>query len=193
MVYGLQPGGGTMSKEIFVAIIALFGSGFVSWFAAKASWRLELGKWRRARDDIKMSDLRSGLQQLIFTASLAAHSMCWLTWLADSDPVRVTKDRLDQYDAEMHKLLPQLLGNLAFVASIRPATYGRFKELIDDIFIADGKIATAAIKIIPGVPGTASQLATLLPASQALEKKILDTVRSVLANVTVADESIFQK
>jgi hypothetical protein len=70
---------------------------------------------KRARDDALTADLRNALQQLILTIASSVHSMCWLTWLANTDLAKVTKARIDQYDNEMHKLLPQFLGQHALV------------------------------------------------------------------------------
>ena len=109
-----------MSSEVAIALIGIISSAFVAWVTARLTWRLELQRWKRARDDTLTADLRNGLQQLILTIASAAHAMCWLTWLANADPDKVTESRIDQYDNEMHKLLPQLLGQHALVASLRP-------------------------------------------------------------------------
>jgi hypothetical protein len=180
-----------MPKEVVVAILGVISSALVAWFVARASWRLELQKWRRTRDDAHTSDLRAGLQQLILTISSAAHSMCWLTWLADADASKLTKERVIQYDAEMHKVLPQLLGSHALVASLRPQTYRRFKDLIDEIFDVDRAIGNACLKFVPGVPATAEELKALHARATKIEDKLPETVRSVLRDITRPDEAEF--
>jgi hypothetical protein len=180
-----------MPKEVLVALIGVASSAFVGWLTARLTWRLELQKWKRTRDDVHIADLRIGLQQLILTIASSAHSMCWLTWLANTDPGKVTKERLDQYDAEMHKLLPQLLGQHALVASLRPQTYWKLKDIIDELFDTDRAIGDASLRVIPGITGTVENLGSLHERSMSIEARIPNTVRSVLGDITRADESKF--
>jgi hypothetical protein len=182
-----------MSKEVAIALIGVVSSAFVAWITARLTWRLELQRWKRARDDVLTADLRNGLQQLILTIASSVHSMCWLTWLADTDPAKVTKARIDLYDDEMHKLLPQLLGQLALVASLRPQTYWIFKDLIDELFDADRSIGAAALRVVPGEPETVVSLSSLHERSLSIEDRIPEVVRSVLEDITRADESRFLK
>jgi hypothetical protein len=178
-----------MPKEVVVALLGIIGSALAAWFAARASWRLEYQKWRRTRDDLHTADLRIGLNQLILAISSAAHSMCWLTWLAQADATKMTRARIDKYDEEMHKLLPQLLGLQALVASLRPHTYRRFNPLIEAIFDADRRIGDASLSFVEGEPRTVSSLASLHAASMDIEVRIPQTVRSVLAEITNVSES----
>jgi hypothetical protein len=182
-----------MSKEVAIALIGVVSSAFVAWITARLTWRLELQRWKRARDDVLTADLRNGLQQLILTIASSVHSMCWLTWLADTDPTKVTKARIDLYDDEMHELLPQLLGQLALVASLRPQTYWIFKDLIDELFDADRSIGAAALRVVPGEPETVASLSGLHERSLSIEERIPEVVRSVLEDITRADESRFLK
>jgi|APTNR8051073442_1049403.scaffolds.fasta_scaffold68376_1 hypothetical protein len=180
-----------MANEVAVALIGVASAAFVAWATAKLTWRLELQKWRRARDDLHTGDLRAGLQQLILTISAATHSMCWLTWLASADPTKLTQERVNKYDAEMHRLLPKLLGYHALVASLRPQTYRRFDALIGSIFKADRDIGNASLKFIEGQSASAAALAALHPTSMKLESQIPQTVRAVLADITRADDAKF--
>ena len=106
-------------------------------------------------------------------------------------PTKLTQERVKQYDDEMHKLLPQLLGYHALVASLRPQTYGRFASLIERIFQADRDIGDASLKFIQGQPATAAALAALHDTSMHLEEQLPQTVRSVLADIMSADEAKF--
>jgi hypothetical protein len=182
-----------MPKEVVIALIGVGSSAFVAWLTARLTWRLEIQKWRRARDDIHTADLRSGLEKLILTISSAVHSMCWLTWLASSDPSKVSKERIDQYDNEMHILLPQLLGQHALVASLRPQTYVDLKQLIDRIFAADRKIGNAALKVVHGDLETVTDLGILYKTVLSIEGKIPITVESVLCDIILPDEVRFIK
>lgn len=94
-----------MPKEVVVALLGIVGSAIAAWLAARVSWRLESQKWRRTRDDMHTADLRTGLNQLILAISSAAHSMCWLTWLAQADATKMTTARIDKYNEEMHNRL----------------------------------------------------------------------------------------
>jgi hypothetical protein len=180
-----------MSKEVAVALIGVVSSAFVAWITARLTWRLELQRWKRARDDVLTADLRNGLQQLILTIASSVHSMCYLTWVANADPAKVTKSRIDLYDDEMHKLVPQLLGQHALLASLRPPTYWIFKDLIDEIFDADSSIGKAALIVVPGKPETVVSLSKIHERILSIEGRIPKAVRSVLADITRPDERRF--
>jgi hypothetical protein len=180
-----------MSGEVAIALLGIVSSAFVAWVTARLTWRLELQRWKRARDDTLTADLRNGLQQLIMTIASAAHAMCWLTWLANADPDKVTESRIEQYDTEMHKLLPQLLGHHALVASLRPQVYNVFKDLIDEVFFADRLIGEAALRVVPGKTVTVAALSDLYERALSIEEKIPKVVYSVLEDITRADESSF--
>ena len=117
--------------------------------------------------------------------------MCWLTWLANADPHKVTESRIDQYDKKMDKLLPQLLGQHALVASLRPQIHRVFKDLIDEVYDADRLIGDAALRVVPGKPETVLALRSLYERSLSIKDRIPKAVHSVLEDITRADESSF--
>jgi len=94
--------------------------------------------------------LRTTLQQLAVKLAAAVHSMCWLTWLATAAPSRITQERIDIYDKELHELLPQITGLQAVVAAIDQAAYTRLAALVDRVVEADWKIGHASLEFKPG-------------------------------------------
>jgi hypothetical protein len=178
-----------MSPQVIAALIGIFGGCLAGFVTARLTWRHEGEKWRRAREDAASADLRAGVQQLILALASAVHSMCWLTWLAEKGPAKMTAERIAAYDDELHKVLPQILGYHALVSSLRPQVYQRFNEFIEKVYITDQKIGAAALKCIPGVPASCQELAGFYPTSGELEAELKQLVRSLLANLTRLSEA----
>jgi len=80
--------------------------------------RLEREKWLRGLSDAFANDLRAAVKELATELAKASHSMCWLRWLARHGPSRLTQERIDQYDTEMHVLLPRITGLHAVIAGM---------------------------------------------------------------------------
>jgi hypothetical protein len=142
---------------------------------ALTAWRqgqLEQAKWARARKDVLANDLRTTLQQLAVKLAAAVHSMCWLTWLARAAPSRVTQERIDAYDKELHELLPQITGLQAVVAAIDQSAYARLAALVAQVIEADWQIGNASLEFTPDNSKSAEALAACDSAAQKLHRDL---------------------
>lgn len=90
---------------------------------------LERSREETSRVDVISTEVAGAVRQLAIKMSTALHSMCWLTWLARSAPDQVTKAKLDLYDSEQHKTLPEIGGYSTTVAALDQNVYKKFNRL----------------------------------------------------------------
>ena len=143
--------------------------------------RLEREKWLRGVRDAFANELRSSVKELTTELASAAHSMCWVCWLAKYGPDRLTRQHLDQYDQEMHKLLPQIAGLHAMLAGMDVDVHKRLDSLVDRVYSVDAQIGEAGLAFADGRPETAAKLAmhhgTSLDLEKELPRVVADAVR----------------
>jgi hypothetical protein len=89
-------------------------------------------------------DLRKAVQELTVGMSSMMHSMCWLMW-ASTRPGALTEKKIESYDDEVHKLSPEILGQLTAVAALDPQVYKRLKPLVRELFSMDAEIGDACV------------------------------------------------
>jgi hypothetical protein len=106
---------------------------------------LEDARLRTSREDLIITAPTDAVQPLAMKMSTALHSMCWLTWLARTAPERVTKERLDLYDAEQHKTLPEIGGYSTTVAALDKGVHEKIEPLIKEIYDLDWVIGEAGL------------------------------------------------
>lgn len=150
------------------AVAGIIGGGLT----ARKHARLERDKWKRNINDTFRSELRTCIRELTTKIAAAIHSMCWLCWLAKFGADRLTQEQIDQYDNEIHTLLPQITGYHAVMASMDFRAYELFKPLISEIIQLDDKIGQASLIFKPGNSASAKHLADLHLDYLDLETKI---------------------
>jgi len=134
--------------------------------------RLEREKWLRGLSDAFDKDLRSAVKELATELAKAAHSMCWLCWLARYGPSRLTQERIDKYDEEIHALLPRIFGLHAVIAGMDQKVHADLAPLVDLAIEIDATIGAAGLQFVSGKPESALELAKCLDESIALEKEL---------------------
>lgn len=112
---------------------------------ALLQFRLEQRKWLRNREDLAHKEFRLAIAELTKTMSSAMHSMTWLTWTASQDMGVINKEIISSYDAEMHKLFPDLWGILAVIAALDKDTHYHLEPLVERITKIDAQIAKATL------------------------------------------------
>ena len=85
------------------------------------------GKLRAVRLDALLKEINLKVSQLAADLTAASHSMAWLTWAANHEIL--TKEKVESYDAEMHVILPKVLGDVVAVAALDE----ELEEIADDI------------------------------------------------------------
>src|SRR4051794_2714118 len=111
----------SLTPPMATVLGALVGAGAGIAGALLTTWlqlRLERRRSHQTREDAIAKELSGAVQQLTIKMASSVHSMCWLTWLAESGPDRVQQANLDAYDTEQHKFVPEILGYLSTVAAV---------------------------------------------------------------------------
>jgi len=82
-----------------------------------------------------------------FTEALGAltHSMCWLTWDC-KERNRLNVEMAKSYDAEVHRVSPQIVGQLALIAMLDKAVADKLAPLATEVFALDAQIGTAVVQ-----------------------------------------------
>ncbi|MEK6286299.1 MAG: hypothetical protein AABO57_11200 [Acidobacteriota bacterium] len=143
--------------------------------------RLEREKWLRGLSDAFANDIRSAVKELATDLAKASHSMCWLCWLARYGPSRLTQKRIDQYDEEIHALLPRITGLHAVIAGMDQRVYADLARLVEQAIEMDAAIGDAGLRYVSGKPETAAELAKYHDKSAALEKELPRVVAKAIS------------
>lgn len=144
--------------------------------------RLEREKWQRGVSDAFTTELRTSVKELVTKLAAAAHSMCWLCWLAKFGANQLTQERINQYDEEMHSLLPQIMSSHAVIAGLDWEVYLKLDPLVDNFISLDFQIGEANLVFVPDEPASVNGLAKLYDEIQALKsslpKVVSESIRS---------------
>jgi hypothetical protein len=156
------------------AIIALAGS----LLTLRGQRKTERVKLSAGRGDMLYKELLSRVQQLASDIGAAAHSMAWLTWVANEG--RASKQMLDEYNKEMHSVLPKLVGGQAAVASLDREIAVVTQELREQAYKLDAQIGQAGLNFESDPAGTNAALQQLYPAAVALERAISESLEGIM-------------
>lgn len=161
-------------------------------FKADLEPLVEAAKWPISRENAHAHELRATIQQLTKHMSAALHSMFWLTWVAERKEERLTAERIDAYDEEMHRLLPEISGLLSATAALDGPTFESISPLVEELYKIDYQIGLAQLELEEsresGVKGfikcfkRATDLDRDLPRRTAdiIRKRIEERAREVL-------------
>jgi hypothetical protein len=106
-------------KEAYALIGTVIGAviGVLSPVITQRSQRnLERDRLRATRIDSLYRDMGTRFQALATDFGSAAHSMCWLTW--DACQGSMSKDKIIDYNKEMHIILPKLIGGHIAISAL---------------------------------------------------------------------------
>jgi hypothetical protein len=134
--------------------------------------RLERDKALNARADAVVKELAAAVQQLTISVASALHSMCWLTWLADTRPDQLTQARIDKYDDEQHINLPRILGFLGTTAALDLDLYQQLRVHVDEVFRLDAEIGRAGLEFKDAPDAAATQLGSYNQQTTQFEKRL---------------------
>ena len=142
-------------------------------------WRtavLEREKWERAVRDAHAARVRDAMKQWAEQAAGAAHSMTWLTWIAQHRPTSVDQGLIDRYDAEMHAIWPKLMGAHAAMAALDSSLCDALSGTIRELASRDGTLGLLATN-----PETrVSALAEKWSGAAAYEESLHVTIRTAI-------------
>lgn len=157
---------------------AVFGAIITGLF----KYRIEKDKWPRAREDAIANDLREAIQQLTINASSALHSMCWLTWVARERKESLTQDKIDQYDREIHELMPKINGFLVSVAALDKKSYDLISPSVKKVAEMDWKIGHASIRFNLDQNSSAVKLGNLHADVASLDASFPNDLANIISH-----------
>jgi gas vesicle protein len=171
---------------VFGALIGALAGIAGALLTTRRQAELERDKWLRGVRDAFANEVRSSVKELTTELASAAHSMCWVCWLAKYGPDRLNREHLDQYDQEMHKLLPQIAGLYAMLAGMDVDLHKRLNSLVERVYQVDAQIGEAGLVFADGRPETASALASHYATSLDLEKELPRVVTEAVRPYAIA-------
>ncbi len=147
--------------------------------------RLERTKWQRKEDDEQRDKFEAAVQQFATKVAAAGHSICWLTWIAKENPSRLTQETIDNYDKEIHKLLPEISGLRATLEYLNPASDGEATKLAKELYALDVKVAKAGLTYSDDPQSAVASLADLHTESGVFEGAIPKASASIIATYPI--------
>jgi len=90
------------------------------------------------------TELREAVRAYTVSVGALVHSICWLTWDCNARR-RLDPEMVRRYDAEMHQLAPQILGQLAVVAMLNPEIHAKLSPLAEEVFELDARVGEAVV------------------------------------------------
>jgi hypothetical protein len=133
-------------KEAYGLAGVVIGSGISTmtiFLYQRRQRKLEREKLREGRQDALSRELGKHFQAVATDFSALAHSMCWLTWQADHG--NMTQHMIDDYHAEIHAVLPKLIGGKIMVGALDPELGYQLDLFIDLAREVDEKIGIACL------------------------------------------------
>ncbi|HEY1363275.1 MAG TPA: hypothetical protein VGF60_13625 [Xanthobacteraceae bacterium] len=131
-------------NEAYALIGAGLGGGIsvaTTYLIQRGQRRLQREQLREARKAALLKELGIRFQAIATDFSAAAHSMCWLTWQAAHGGV--SQKMLDDYHAEMHAILPRLIGGKIMISALDPAVGDQLELFVDLAHEVEEEIAAA--------------------------------------------------
>jgi hypothetical protein len=177
---------GAVASAIIAAVAGLTGGALTGRWQA----RLEREKWLRGVSDSFTTELRSYVGQLTTKLAEAAHSMCWLCWLAKFGVDRLTLERIAAYDQEMHVLLPQITGLHGIIAGLDYSVYLEIKPFVERLVKLDLSVADAGLSFVPGVMESAESLSRLYPQVSELENSLAEVVSEAMRPYSITSRTL---
>lgn len=129
---------------------------------------VELERARVAADAALASDRRKTLYALVSATQSLIHSMCWLSWDAAARN-NVRPDLAKAYDAEAHKLLPEIFSQLAVLKILDEGLHARVYPFATELTRLDVEFGEAIVAAEIDVAGAAKRLRDLFQRAHDLQ------------------------
>jgi len=104
-----------------------------------------------AKHALLSQELRGAGQKLTVASSSLIHSMCWLTWDTKTRG-RLNPDLVRRYDEEVHRIAPEISGQLALIATYDLGLHTALAPLITRLFDMDARIGAAVVAYEEAAP-----------------------------------------
>ncbi len=142
--------------------------------------RTEKQKWLRAKQDESAAQLRFQIAEVARKMLSAQHSMEWIAWYAAYTPQHLSQEMASNYEREIHKVFPELLGSLAVTASLSLDAYNRLTPLAEEIYELDPRISRALVSFKVSPLESAKAVSATLPKATELYKQLPLQIAEIL-------------
>lgn len=174
----ITPPVATLLGALVGATVGIGGALLTTWLQL----RLDRRRTAQAREDAIGKEFAAAVQQLTIRMASALHSMCWLTWLAVNRGDRLTQSNLDAYDAELHKLLPEVLGYMSTVAALDQGVYEKLVPHVNELFTLDARIGSAGLSLDRNREAAVGELADCYEAMSDFEHRLPLLVGNIVSD-----------
>lgn len=155
--------------EVVAAIIGALAGLLAGYLAGRQASRLEYEK-----------ETRHASAQVARGIGAAIHTISWLTWRAKFQPQHLSVEHVDAFDRDMHSLYPELTGSLALVAALDMKIYDRLREVVDEVYALDVRVAESTTPVRDGTKGAAALVAAHHGEAQALERSLMKDLEGLM-------------
>jgi LPS O-antigen subunit length determinant protein (WzzB/FepE family) len=111
---------------------------------AQAAVDVEVRRGEASAQEAFVQELRSRTADVFGQLLAMQHSMEWLTWHAQHDPASISRLH-EQYEQEVHRTYPQLLGAMSVTAALDLTLYLELRLLVNKVYELEGKVAISLI------------------------------------------------
>ena len=98
----------------------------------------------RQRASEYKKEVRLAVAELTRTLGDASHSIEWLAWKAQT-PLPLNQKSIDDYNAEMHRALPKIIGDLAVVSALDRDAFLQMYEIVNELYLLDQEVAKRVV------------------------------------------------
>jgi hypothetical protein len=160
---------------IVPVIVALLGIGSAlgtGYLAGRKQARLEYQK-----------EARLAVAQLTRSIGVAVHTISWFTWKAKNRAALLTASDALEYDNAMKGIFPDLTGALAVLAAFSREAYEQARDVVDQVYKLDEKVASAATGLLTTDKEAAAELASLHQEVRDLESSSKTMAADIMTHV----------
>jgi hypothetical protein len=112
-------------------------------------------------------------RELLVAIGSALHSACWITWVAMEGPERISQERIDAYDLEMHEVLAKIMGFQASLTALNSKLSDGVSPLLNELFALDAHLGRAGLLFAKDPARSTTALAALYSQSTDLERRLM--------------------
>ena len=138
---------------------------------------------RRERAAEYKKEVRLAVAELTRSLGTAGHSIDWLTWKAQFTDTGYSKESIGQYNAEMHKELPKILGDLAVVSALDRDVYLKVRPLVRELLTLDAAVAKETVTFDADQTASAQAVAKYLEGANEFSATLDERVADILKDI----------
>lgn len=162
----------TAMIPVVVALLGIGSALITGYFAGRRQARAEYQR-----------EARLAFAELTKSTAVAVHTMAWFAWKAKYRAALMGPADAAEYDKNMQDLFPTLSGSLALVAAFSESAYLSARQVVDEVYLLDHRVAEAATGLLNKEPNAAAALAALHDDASKLEASSKQMIQAMMAEL----------